>query len=47
MIDLKEDLTKEEQDALYEKLDDPVWRLNNLYSITNKDGKEIPFVPTN
>jgi len=41
-----ESITDAERDELFEKLTDPVWRLNNLYRIIDKRGRDIPFVPT-
>lgn len=33
-------------DDLLKHLDDPVWRIRNLYEIRDKSGKPVPFVPT-
>ena len=27
------------------RLDDPAWRIRNLYWITDKDGREVKFTP--
>lgn len=43
---MKQDLSDAEKAELLERLSDPVWRLNNLYRIIDKHGKEVPFVPT-
>ena len=43
---LEAPMTEEEADQLAARLADPVWRLNNLYVIIDKNGKEIPFKPT-
>jgi len=39
-------LTKQEIDAFVEHCKDPIWRLHNLYKITDKQGREIDFSPT-
>jgi len=39
-------LTQSEIDAYLTRCKDPVFRLHNLYKITDKHGKEIPFRPT-
>lgn len=36
-------LGQEDKAALVKRLRDPIWRINNLYTITNKDGVEVPF----
>jgi len=46
MNDERQDLSDSEKDELRERLADPVWRLHNLYTIVDKFGHEIPFVPT-
>lgn len=38
-------LSQEDQQTLEVCLDDPFWRINNLYTIVDKNGKRIPFVP--
>lgn len=38
-------LTKEDKAELLKKLRDPLWRIRNLYRITDKKGKEIQFKP--
>jgi hypothetical protein len=43
---VSQDLTEQDKAELIEKLNNPVWRLNNLYRIVDKKGREIPFVPT-
>jgi hypothetical protein len=37
-----EDVTEEELELL---MSDPVWRICNLYTISDKDGRAVPFVP--
>ena len=39
-------LTETEKRELLAKLRDPLWRICNLYVITDKKGREIPFRPT-
>jgi len=39
-------LTQGEIDAYLTRCKDPIFRLHNLYRITDKHGKEIPFRPT-
>jgi len=43
---MKDTINDAEKEELLEKLSDPVWRLNNLYTIVDKFGVERPFVPT-
>jgi len=38
-------MTPQQKAQLVQKCRDPVWRLHNLYRITDKHGHEIPFVP--
>jgi len=38
--------TQDEIDSFIARCKDPVWRLHNLYRITDKSGREIDFVPT-
>jgi hypothetical protein len=43
---VKTSITEAEKQEMLERLTDPVWRLNNLYRIVNKFGREVQFVPT-
>ena len=36
-------LTARQLEAAKQLVKDPLWRLNNLYKITNKDGKQLHF----
>lgn len=38
-------LSEEEKELLLKRLRDPIWRINNLYRIVDKKGKDIPFRP--
>ncbi len=39
-------LSDSEKAELLARLEDPIWRLRNLYRIVDKHGHDIPFVPT-
>lgn len=38
-------LSEEDKKLLVKRLQDPIWRINNLYRITDKKGRDIPFRP--
>ena len=41
-----QEITPSDLEILRQKLADPIWRICNLYQITTKKGKRIPFRPT-
>lgn len=43
---MSQEATEAEKAELLEKLSDPVWRICHLYRIIDKQGRDIPFVPT-
>lgn len=43
---MAEEATEAQKAELLAKLTDPVWRICNLYRITDKMGRDVPFVPT-
>ena len=43
--EIRTQIEAEDIEFLEENLEDPIWRINNLYMIVDRDGNEIPFTP--